>query len=223
MAVSEQFNRIAQEYDKNRNRFIPCFRELYYTTTAFLAANVANPERILDLGAGTGLLSSCWYRHFPQSEYVLTDIAKDMLQIAQERFAGRANVQIEKLDYAKKLPAGAFECIISALSIHHLTNDKKKELFQRIHKKLTVGGLFANYDQFCAGLPGMDQWFDSYWESQLTSSGLTAEDIRLWRERRALDHECSVEEELDMLWESGFREVKCVYTSQKFSVLAALK
>ncbi len=80
-----------------------------------------------------------------------------------------------------------------------------------------------NYDQFCAGQADMDDWFDSYWESQLSDSGLTAHDIALWKERRKLDRECSAEEETGMLCKCGFRTVKCVYSYQKFSVIAAIK
>lgn len=80
-----------------------------------------------------------------------------------------------------------------------------------------------NYDQFCAGQAGMDGWFDFYWESQLAESGLTEHDIALWKERRKLDRECSVEEETEMLCKCGFKTVKCVYSYQKFSVIAAIK
>lgn len=54
-------------------------------------------------------------------------------------------------------------------------------------------------------------------------SGLTEEDIALWRERQKLDRECSVEQEETMLRECGFQTVQCVYSCQKFSVLAAIK
>ena len=32
-----------------------------------------------------------------------------------------------------------------------------------------------------------------------------------------------IEEEIEMLQKSGFREVKCIYSHQKFSVIAAIK
>lgn len=80
-----------------------------------------------------------------------------------------------------------------------------------------------NYDRFCAGSPKMDAWFDGFWENELLQSGLTARDIELWRERRLLDRECSVESELEMLRTAGFGEVKCVYACHKFAVIAALR
>ena len=94
---------------------------------------------------------------------------------------------------------GQFDTITSALSIHHLNDEQKVELFHRIYESLPVGGLFVNYDQFCAGTPMMDQWFDSYWEKELYNSGLTDRDIQLWKGRRKIDKECSVEKEVEML------------------------
>jgi len=102
-------------------------------------------------------------------------------------------------------------------------HENKKELFLRIYNRLSDDGIFVNYDQFCADSSEINTWFDSYWEHQLKNSGLTAKDIELWKERRKLDIECSVEEEMDMLKKCNFKEVKCIYSNQKFSVIVAIK
>lgn len=223
MNIQTQFNLIAEQYDSNRKKFIPCFDDFYESTTKFIVSNIEKPKRILDLGAGTGLLSYFWYRHCPETEYVLVDIADDMLNVARRRFAGVDKVSYRILDYSGGLPAGNFDIIISALSIHHLENEDKERLFARIYDKLPEGGLFVNYDQFCAGQAAADEWFNSYWENQLANSGLTDKDIELWKERRKLDKECSVEEEVEMLRRCKFNIVKCVYSCQKFSVVLAIK
>lgn len=129
----------------------------------------------------------------------------------------------EILDYSDQLPEETFDVILSALSIHHLEDKKKEELFASIYNKLPEGGLFVNYDQFCAGFEKMNAWFDSYWENELENSQLTESDIKLWKERRKLDRECSVEEEIAMLRKCNFSDVKCVYSYQKFSVIVAVK
>lgn len=223
MNIENQFNLIAEEYDANRRRFIPCFEDYYISTTRFIASNIPYPERILDLGAGTGLLSYYWYRHFPDSDFVLVDIAGEMLKVARRRFAGLNNVSCRIMDYSHGLPDDDFDVIVSALSVHHLENSEKRELFGRIYEKLPDGGLFVNYDQFCAGQKDVNRWFDSFWEKELLNSGLTDNDISLWKERRRLDKECSAEEEIQMLRGCKFREVMCVYSYQKFSVIAAVK
>ena len=223
MNIEEQFNLIAEEYDKNRRLFIPCFDGFYEETTRFVAANIGTPKRIADLGAGTGLLSQFWFQHFPSAEYVLVDVADEMLNVAKRRFANLKNVAYCTMNYAHELPEGRFDVMMSALSIHHVEDEDKKRLFERIYEALPDGGVFVNYDQFCGGSAMMNSWYDVYWEGQLATSGLTDKDIALWRERKKLDRECSVEQELAMLSACPFREVKCVYSHQKFAVIVAIK
>lgn len=223
MTIEEQFNSIAQEYDANRKKFIPCFQDFYENTTRFITSNIAKPQSVLDLGAGTGLLAYFWYKAFPAAEYVLVDVAGEMLDVARKRFSGIDNVSFQLADYSKGLPDKDFDVIVSALSVHHLEHEGKRLLFDKIYEKLPSGGLFVNYDQFCAGQGVMDEWFDSYWEGQLEASGLTQHDIERWKERRKLDRECSVEMEVEMLSSCRFKSVKCVFSCQKFAVIAAVK
>lgn len=146
-----------------------------------------------------------------------------MLNVARKRFEGVENVSYQIKDYTEELPSIIFDMVISALSIHHLEDNDKIKLFTKIYDSLPSGGLFVNYDQFCAGHSKMNKWFDSYWENQLYHSGLTKNDIELWKERRKLDRECSVEREVDMLRKCKFDSVECVYSYQKFSVIIAIK
>ena len=221
--IESQFNAVAVKYDENRRRFIPCFDDFYNGTTEFIASCIKEPKRILDLGAGTGLLSYFWYQRFPKSNYVLVDIAEDMLKVAKERFSGLDNVNYLTADYSKEMPKKELDAIISALSIHHLEQEGKEALFSKIYEKLPKGGVFVNYDQFCAGSADMNKLFDNYWEDQLYKSGLSEKDIEMWKERRKLDRECCVEEEVAMLQKCKFSNVKCVYSSQKFAVIMAIK
>lgn len=223
MDIEKQFNLIAEEYDCNRRKFIPCFDDFYRNTTEFIVSNIEEPKRIVDLGAGTGLLTCFWYQKCPDAEYVLVDIADEMLNVARKRFQDIENISYRVENYMQKLPDTVFDTVISALSIHHLEDRDKVGLFARIYDSLPKGGLFVNYDQFCAEQEKMDGWFNFYWESHLADSGLTDKDIELWKERRKLDRECSARQEEDMLRTCGFGAVQCVYSYQKFSVIVARK
>jgi tRNA (cmo5U34)-methyltransferase len=223
MTIEEQFNLIAREYDDNRRKFIPCFDGYYVETTDFLAGNIVAPKHILDLGAGTGLLSAFWYNQFPHAEFVLVDIADAMLDIAKKRFANLPNISCQVKDYTRDFPAGNFDVILSALSIHHLETEQKENVFAKIHNRLPADGVFVNYDQFCAETSCMNNWYNAYWEKMLLKSGLTEHDLQCWQERKKLDRECSVHEEMVMLQAAGFREVNCVFVQQKFAVICAVK
>ena len=223
MNIEKQFNLIAEEYDSNRRKFIPCFDDFYKNTTEFIVSNIEKPKQIVDLGAGTGLLTYFWYRQCPNSKYVLVDIADEMLKVARKRFDGIENISYQIENYIYKLPDILFDTVISALSIHHLEDKDKRKLFARIYDSLPYGGLFVNYDQFCAGQTEIGHWFQSFWENQLANSDLTDKDMELWKERRKLDRECTVEQEVNMLKDCRFKIVKCVYSCQKFSVIVAIK
>lgn len=223
MDIEGQFNLIAKEYDSKREKFIPCYEDFYENTTNFIASNIKCPHSILDLGAGTGLLTSFWYKYFPSSIYTLVDIAEDMLKIAKKRFAGINNIVFNTLNYAEALPPDDFDIVISALSIHHLCDNEKVKLFNTLFTRLPHGGIFVNYDQFCANDYKINSWFNHYWVEHLYNSGLNENDLLLWEERKKLDKEISVEKEIELLKNSKFSHSECIFSSQKFSVIISIK
>ncbi len=139
---------------------------------------------MIDLGAGTGLLTYFWFQHYPDSEYVLVDIADEMLDVARKRFQNIQSISYQTENYIHKLPDTDFDTVISALSIHHLEDSDKITLFSRIYDNLPSGGLFVNYDQFCVEQMQMDHWSNSYWETQIKHCCLTDTDLGLLKERR---------------------------------------
>jgi len=220
-AITEQFNLSAKEYDAARRKFIPCFDDFYIEATRMLA-NRTEPRIIADLGAGTGLLSMCWYQHFPHAHYYLLDSAGDMLQQARLRFDGVPRCTFEQVDYTSASYHEA-DLIISALSIHHLENDKKAQLFHRIYLSLPSGGSFINYDQFCEDTREQTEVSHQEWLHFIMNSGLSDEEIARWRERSKLDRECSVNQEITMLQQSEFSSVHLVFKCGKFAIIQAIK
>ena len=105
--IEKQFNMAAEEYDVDRRRSIPCYDDFYINTTELIAADIDAPERIIDLGAGTGLLSEHWYRHFPDAEYILTDIAlwQERRKLDRECSAG------QEINMLRKSGSSAVECV----------------------------------------------------------------------------------------------------------------
>ena len=187
MTVQEQFNLIAKEYDENRRKFIPCFDDYYISSTNFAAKSLrAKPNLIFDLGSGTGLLPSFWFKHFPDAKYVLVDLAEEMLAVAKKRFENLSNVEYKILDYSKELPAGKPYLVISALSIHHLEHEAKKNLFKKIYDALDENGTFINYDQFCSEDLEMNKKIEEYWTEQIKSSGISEKEYGRWQEREKL-------------------------------------
>lgn len=229
-SVKVQFNRVAREYDENRRKFISCFDDYYIGTTDFIAKSVlgtancgAGPRLIYDLGSGTGLLAGFWYEHFPKANYVLVDVAEEMLAVAKKRFDGLSNVEYRICDYSEALPEGVPDVVMSALSIHHLEHEQKKSLFKKIHAALPSGGLFVNYDQFCLDDESLNACVNDYWLKEILASGLSEFEFNRWQDRKKLDRECSIAKEMAWLKDAGFEFVESVYAKGKFGVIVAKK
>lgn len=224
MDIQGQFNLVAKSYDENRKKFIPCFDDYYISSTDFIARTLNyEPKLIYDLGSGTGLLSSFWYRHFPKSEYLLIDIAEEMLDVAKKRFSGSANIKYKVLDYSESMPEGNPDLIISALSIHHLENTDKKRLFKRVYESLVDDRLFVNYDQFCSDSSVINEKIEEYWINGIKKSGVSEIEYARWIERKKLDREISINQEIQWLKDAGFRNVECIYSKGKFGVIVSVK
>lgn len=74
MSVVNKFNQKAKEYDSERRALIPCFDDFYGVTIDCIDFKGDNPK-VLDLGAGTGILSQFLLEKYPNAEIVLIDLA----------------------------------------------------------------------------------------------------------------------------------------------------
>ncbi|MDD3364864.1 MAG: SAM-dependent methyltransferase, partial [Syntrophomonas sp.] len=68
--VKEKFNDIAINYDSQRRKLIPCFDDFYSIAVAVAETSNETPN-ILDIGAGTGLLSSFVLEKIPNANLTL--------------------------------------------------------------------------------------------------------------------------------------------------------
>lgn len=221
--IEVQFDSIAKDYDSQRRKFIPCYDDYYITSTNFIASSIPKPQKVLDLGAGTGLLTKYVYDHFPDSEYTLVDISKQMLEIATKRFEGLSNFKYEVVDYSKSLPNEDFDLVVSALSIHHLSERDKKQLYSNVYKVLPPNGTFLNLDQFNASSDTMNEMYNSWWYRSIINSDLPKSEYDRWLKRRELDKENTIVETMNMLKDVGFNVVECIYSYMKFGVIVAIK
>jgi tRNA (cmo5U34)-methyltransferase len=221
--ISERFDLIAQKYDSQRRCFIPCFDDFYGTSVSFLSTLKTDFTSILDLGAGTGLLTKYLCDQFPNAKYTLVDVAEQMMGVARERFSSRGNFTYIISDYSKELPAGNYDLIASALSIHHLDDQTKINLYQSIYTLLPQHGIFINLDQFNATSTYMNNFYVKWWHNYIETHLPSENEDNQWIKRRALDKENTIPESIENLKKIGFTQVECMYNFMKFGVILAIK
>ena len=92
-----------------------------------------------------------------------------------------------------------------------------------VYHHLTDGGIFINADQAAGASFDLDHRYKEEWEATIRKSGLSNQVIESAIERRKLDINASVEDQLQWLLEAGFAEVDCVYEYNEFAVFFSRK
>src|SRR4029079_19382177 len=95
-----------------------------------IAAIPFPPERVLELGMGTGETTRRLLEAYPEAWVIGLDASADMV------FRARANyddVQLARME--DPLPEGPWDLVIGVLSIHHLRSEQKKNLFRQVREQ----------------------------------------------------------------------------------------
>jgi tRNA (cmo5U34)-methyltransferase len=130
---------------------IPRYDELQ---DAAIAAIPFAPERVLELGMGTGETTRRLIEAYPDSWVIGLDSSPDMVFRAREMYD---DVQLARIE--DPLPDGPWDLVIGVLSVHHLTSEQKQNLFRRVreHSKALVVADVVQADVQVAPIdPGYD-------------------------------------------------------------------
>ena len=222
MDLQEQFNSVSQQYDGERHKLIPCFHDFYQIAIENVTLPLPHAQ-ILDLGAGTGLFSQKVLERYPLATIELVDVSEKMLDVAHERFAGMQNVKITLADYTQITPTTPYDAIISSLSIHHLTDAQKRELYAKIYAWLKPGGIFINADQVLAHNPSLEALYSRQWKTKVERTDLSPDAITAAYGRVKLDIRTPLSTQLQWLNEIGFSNADCLYKYYDFVVIYAEK
>jgi tRNA (cmo5U34)-methyltransferase len=222
VAAADAFSAHAPQYTALRRRLVPGYDQFYGSVVEVLSLNGQPPRRVLDLGAGTGLLSEAVLAAFPDVEIELLDGSEAMLAEAAERLGGAVRT-VHVADMSDELPDGPFDAIVSALAIHHLDDTDKRHLFSRAHAALVAGGVFVNAEQVAGPTDQLTAIYTAVWERDCRALGATDDELDGARQRMRHDRCADVESQLSWMREAGFTAADCVYKSWRFAVLAGFK
>jgi tRNA (cmo5U34)-methyltransferase len=220
--IQRKFDDISKKYDEQRKKFIPCFDDFYRVAVSVASASMENPD-ILDIGAGTGLLSAFLMERYPKASFTLIDISEKMLEIAKDRFRGNSNVKYIVADYSKYHFVEKYDMVVSALSIHHLEDEEKKEIYKKSYSLLKQNGILINADQVYGETLFIENLNKKIWRQYIEDSGLPEEEILAGYERIKLDKESTLDQQMNWLKEAGFCDISCIYKFYHFAVMFGRK
>jgi SAM-dependent methyltransferase len=165
-----------------------------------------SPLTVLDLGCGDGRLAALVLEHRSSVENVLAvDSSPAMLSHARDRFDGDHRVQLREWSLEDPLtPLGSFDVVVAGFSIHHVEDERKRELFREVAGQLTDDGVFANLEVVASATPELHRQF-------LALIGRADDDPE--------DRLAPVESQLLWMREAGLAQVDCIWRWRGFALL----
>src|SRR3954453_9188032 len=106
---------------------VPRYEELQ---DAAIAAIPFTPERVLELGMGTGETTRRLIEAYPDAWVIGLDSSPDMVFRARENYD---DVQLARIE--APLADGPWDLVIGILTIHHLRSEQKQALFRRVREQ----------------------------------------------------------------------------------------
>lgn len=153
--VARRWETYAFTYDSDAPKAVACYRHLHAEIVRHLKFPAGQPVRVVDLGAGGGRLLESILKRTPAARGVWVDSSPVMRVVAGRRLA-RFNGRVTWLEAPMESAAwdgaeGAYDAVVSSISIHHLPDEGKQALFGRIHRALRPGGIVAIADEVLGG------------------------------------------------------------------------
>jgi trans-aconitate methyltransferase len=112
------------------------------------------PQRVLELGMGTGETTKRLLEAHPDAWVVGLDSSAEMVFRLREEYD---DVQLARME--DPLPDGPWDLVISVLSVHHLSDEQKQTLFRRVRdqaRALVIGDVVKAETQVTPIDPGHD-------------------------------------------------------------------
>jgi tRNA (cmo5U34)-methyltransferase len=157
LAVVTQFHFTPARYCEWIRADVPRYDELQDEVAR--ATVGVRATSVLDLGVGTGETATRVLAWHPGARLTGIDESAEMLAAAAAGLDG--DLRVARLE--DPLPDGPFDLVISALAVHHLDGDGKRDLFRRVAAVLAPRGRFVLGDVVLADVhvtpttPGYDR------------------------------------------------------------------
>ena len=213
------------DYDSEIEKVVPHYREIHQVIIDSLPFEASESFSLLELGTGTGSLALKLLARFPDSQYSGIDYSEKMLEVATAKLR-KLNTHISlktgdliDLNYDKR-----FDCIVSCLVIHHLTDEEKKKVFKRIFSLLRKPGFFINADPVKSHIEHISNNNQQNWFDWMRASGLTESEImERYKSKKELDKNSGLEEQINWLKEVGFSTTEIVWKHFDKAIFCAMR
>ncbi len=200
-------------YDDHMKRDIEGASGFYAYTASLLPSAVGS--RVLDLGCGTGLELEEYFMLNPGAAVTGIDLSDVMLNALKAKFPEKNLTLIRASYFDVPLGNGLYDAAVSVESLHHFPAGMKASLYEKLHSALTEKGVFVLTDYFAESDEMEKEYFQNL-AALKREQGLPDDVFYHY------DTPLTVEHEMDVLRQAGFRDVRIMkqWGESTYTVLA---
>lgn len=109
--------------------------------------------RVLDLGAGNGMLTELVFSLYKNASYTMFDFSSGMLESSKYIFEeNKMNIDVKRVVgnfITDEFPDSEYDLIISSYALHHIrTVEELRSVYEKINNHLSKQGLFLCLDNY---------------------------------------------------------------------------
>ncbi|MCB2356463.1 class I SAM-dependent methyltransferase [Clostridium estertheticum] len=213
--MSSFFNNRADGYEEHMMNNVDG-ADKYYIETAKLIPKI-NGLKVLDLGCGTGLELDEIFKKNPTVMVTGVDLAKDMMEKIKLKHIDKLNQLNLIVDsyFSYDMGESVFDVALSVETLHHFNHEEKTKLYKKIFKSLKQNGFYVETDYTA---PNQDYEDFHFNENKRIRSELGITDGFYH-----YDTPCTVENQMQMLYNVGFKSVEKMWQHENTTILLAMK
>jgi ubiquinone/menaquinone biosynthesis C-methylase UbiE len=191
--------------------------------------------KFLDIGCGDGALTRLLLDRCPGNEFHLLDGSKTMLEKAKENIRSNRAVFFEDTFenfFVSNRKENEYDFIYSSMAIHHVEHHKKRELFSQVYRMLKNNGLFVNIDVVLPASAKTENFQFKMWAGAVNNYFREAkrendigkhDGLPASYKAKSENKPSTLESQLKMLEDSGFRDVECYHKNGIFVLYGCVK
>jgi tRNA (cmo5U34)-methyltransferase len=192
-----------------------------------IAARGTPVRTFADLGCGAGALTQALLLQYPEAHATLVDFSEPMLDAARKQLGAQRPVpHFAVADLAapawRDAIAGRppFDAVVSGYAIHHLADERKRQLYGEIFDLLEPGGMFVNVEHVASRTAWIEALADALIIDSLYAfhgkqgAGKTRDQVAdefVHRPDKAANILAPVEVQCDWLRAIGYEDVDCYF------------
>ncbi|MGI8404547.1 MAG: class I SAM-dependent methyltransferase [Thermomicrobiales bacterium] len=227
---------VVRSFNHGSRQAIPLAAQQLDVVHRVIAIHDLKVERVLDLGSGDGYAVAQIVERHPVDHVVLVDFSKPMLEEARAHFANAPfSVDFVEGDLRtdgwvdQVTRSGPFDLVISRYAIHHVSDERKRQIYEQAFAFLRPGGVFLNIEHVASATDTLHEAFERLMVEGIVQQQATSETreevVASFRARQDKDVNilAPVETQLDWLREIGFADVDTVFKLFELAVFAGRK